>query len=334
MGGRAGAAAGGVLLAALALLGSGCSADSSAKDEASARSAVGKADRPAAKVAPSGPAALAGGPSAAATAGRSIAYTAELRLEVKDVPAALERLRSMTSAAGGYVSSENLDRGSFEEAAADQESSWVEGASEVVVKVPSAAFDRTLDTFGGLGKVLQRHREAADVTDQVVDVESRLKTQRASVQRVRALMGQATTITEVVALESELSRREADLESLERQQQELASKTSLSTITVGLSSVAPPASAPAAKENRGFWGSVGHALAAGWHALYATVRGVLVVLAAVAPFALVLVPAGWLAVRLRRRHGTAAPALAEPAAAVEPAERPEYPAHPERADNG
>jgi hypothetical protein len=242
-------------------------------------------------------------PSAvAATGGRSIAYTAELRLEAKDVTGALERLRTVTAGAGGYVSSETVEAGPGAEGPQEP----LRNGSHVVVKVPSAAFDRTLDRFGQLGKVLERHREAQDVTDKVIDVESRLKTQRASVDRVRALMDKATGIRDVVALEGELSSREADLESLEKQQQELASQTAFSTITVDLFAVAPPAPAPAARAPRGFGAAIGHALAGGWHALYAAVRGLLVGVAAAAPFAVVLLPLGWAVVRLRRRRTPAA----------------------------
>ncbi|WP_377268954.1 DUF4349 domain-containing protein [Peterkaempfera sp. SMS 1(5)a] len=315
MGGRAAAAAGGALLAALALLGSGCSAGSASgsksADSAVGRSAGGgaaKADIGAGSAAPATAPSAAPGTAGGATDGRSIAYTAELELQAKDVASALEQLRGVTTAAGGYVSSETVQGG--DTTTGDTSVKVPQDGSHVVVKVPSAAFDRTLSRFAQLGKVVQQHREAEDVTDKVVDVTSRLKTQRASVDRVRALMDKAEKISDVVALEGELSRREADLESLERQQEELAAQTSLSTITVDLYTVAPPVAA--AKAPRGFGSAVGHALAGGWHALYATARGLLVGLAAIAPFALVLVPAGWLAVRLWRRRRDPQPALTAP----------------------
>ncbi|MCD0483077.1 DUF4349 domain-containing protein [Streptacidiphilus sp. ASG 303] len=333
MSGRAATAAGGALLAALALLGAGCSAGSgsgpSAADKAvpgaaraqdsaaggAAKEGGGRAAAALPGAGPTGAGTPAGSPSAAATAGRSIAYTAELELEAADVAGTLERLHGLVTGAGGYVSSETA---SGQGGAATPGGDPQEGA-QLVAKVPAAAFDRTLAGAGRLGRVLRRHREAEDVTDRVVDVESRLRTQRASVARVRALMDRAAGITDVVALEAELGRREADLESLERQQQELASRTALSTLTVDLVAPSPdPAAAPGGG-HRGFWASAGHALGAGWHALYVTARGLLVCLAAVAPFALVLAPAGWLAVRLARRRRAAGRVPAAPPGPVEPA---------------
>jgi hypothetical protein len=129
---------------------------------------------------------------------------------------------------------------------------------------------------------------------------------RASVDRVRALMADAKTLSEVVSLEGELTRRESDLESLLRQQQELSARTSMSTITLNLVTEAPPAP-PRAEHHDGFWASVGHALGGGWHALVLVVRALLMALAALLPFLLVLAPAAWPARRVLRRRSAARP---------------------------
>ena len=68
----------------------------------------------------------------------------------------------------------------------------------------------------------------------MTDVDSRVRSQQRSVDRVRVLLGQAKTIGEVVQVESELSRREADLESLEAQLAKLKDVTDLATIEVTL----------------------------------------------------------------------------------------------------
>lgn len=46
---------------------------------------------------------------------------------------------------------------------------------------------------------------AADVTEQLVDVESRIATQRASVERIRALLARAASVSEITSVESELT---------------------------------------------------------------------------------------------------------------------------------
>lgn len=189
------ALAGVLLAAALALTGcSGAggtdSGGSAADDKAAARS---EAQGPA-----QGAEKDAGGAKAtrAPRLTSSIIRTASLTVQVKDVPKALDEARTTAETAGGYVGNETTTRdGKGRE------------RTRVVLRVPVDQYDDVLADLQGAGKLLDRTAKAEDVTDQVVDVESRIKSQRASVARVRELMDQATRLSDVVELEGELSTR-------------------------------------------------------------------------------------------------------------------------------
>ncbi|MEV6212943.1 DUF4349 domain-containing protein [Kitasatospora sp. NPDC051914] len=299
--------------------GGSSSADAAAPAEAVAPKAAPTAGGPAAgagaadKPAGQPTANASGAPTANAADHRFIAYTGRIVLEVKadDKGGAAEAVRRVAADTGGYVGSESLSDGR-----------GGQGAGRLVLRVPSARYQQVMEQLAGLGTVVSRSSEADDLTQQVVDTESRMKTQQASVDRVRALLAEAKSLSEVVSLEGELTRREADLESLKQRQQELASQTSLSTVTVELRR---PATAPpvAEKEDSGLWASVGRAFAGGWHVLLAVVRGVLVTLAALAPFLVVLAPVAWLVRRaVKRRPATPVPAWAVPRQAGAPAAAP------------
>ncbi|MGW4805110.1 DUF4349 domain-containing protein, partial [Kitasatospora sp. NPDC004272] len=235
-----------------------------------------------------------GGPAAT---DRRIAYQAQLTVQVDSVDGARTEAVDLVTGAGGYVAGEELRGGKGDDV-----------RSTLTLKVPSASYQGTLDGLAALGKQLSLTSKADDLTQQIADVDSRLKSMQASVDRVRALMADAKSLSEVVSLESELTRRESDLESLQRQQQQLSSRTSLSTVTLQLVTPARPHVAPH-EERTGFWGSVAHALAAGWHALVALVRGLLMALAAVAPFLVLLAPLAWLLRRRLRSRRAGAPAV-------------------------
>ena len=85
-----------------------------------------------------------------------------------------------------------------------------------------------------------RSQTSQDVTQQTVDVASRLATQKASIARVRALLARATKISDIILIEGELSNRESNLESLEAQLTSLNDSVDLATLTVTLT----PAGAP------------------------------------------------------------------------------------------
>ncbi|MFJ7174947.1 DUF4349 domain-containing protein [Streptomyces massasporeus] len=283
-----------LLAAALAL--TGCSAG----DDASGGS-NSAADRGADGKGVSGEAAPGGSSGAKATAPPKLAAshiirTASLTVQVKDVPKALEQARTGTENAGGYVGDETTTR--------DAEG---HERTRVVLRVPVEKYDEVLAGLEGTGKLLDRSAKAEDVTDQVVDVESRITTQRASVARIRELMDRATKLSDVVTLEGELSTRQADLESLLARQKSLKDRTSLATITLSLSET-PVKKAPK-DDDPGFV----DALAGGWSAFVTMLRWLAVAFGAVLPFAAVaaLIVLLWLRVvrpRLPRRPAPTATA--------------------------
>jgi hypothetical protein len=147
--------------------------------------------------------------------------------------------------------------------------------------------------------VTQQSESTTDVTGEMVDVASRLRTMQASVDRLRDLMAEATSMKDVIALESELSGREADLESLQRRQATLSDQVALSTISVTVTAVAAQIEAAHAEpvvEKAAFV----KGLEAGWHGLTAVGRAAAAVIGALLPFLLPLAllgVVGWFVAR-------------------------------------
>jgi hypothetical protein len=310
-------AAGAVLLvAALALTGCSAGASDSGDSSKAAGGEAAAADRGAAKEA-------GGGQSDAKSSRREppkltgvhIIRTATLTVQVKDVPQALDKARTAAEDAGGMVGDETTDRdGRGHE------------RSRVVLRVPQERYEQVLGDLAGTGRLIERNKKAQDVTDQVVDVDSRVKSQRASVARVRELMDKATKLSDVVALEGELSTRESDLEALLAQQASLKDRTSLATITLSLTET-PVKPAGHKDDDPGFTDAV----AGGWGAFVTMLRWVAVAVGAVLPFAVVggLLVFVWLRL-VRPRLPRGATAVARPSTtALGP-----LPAHPPAGERG
>ncbi|WP_020133769.1 DUF4349 domain-containing protein [Streptomyces sp. 351MFTsu5.1] len=314
--GRGRALAGVLLVGALAL--AGCSAgddkgaDSSSAERADAPQAQSRAGSSGAGAedAASGKRAT----SAPKVGANHIIRTASLTVQVKNVPKALDAARTTTENAGGFVGKESTTR--------DEEG---HEQTQVVLRVPVEKYDEVLADLQGAGKLLERTANAQDVTDQVVDVDSRIATQRASVARIRELMDKATKLSDVVTLEGELSTREADLESLLARQASLKDRTTLATITLSL------AEKPVVKAEKDDDPGVADALAGGWDAFVTMLRWIVMALAAVLPFlvGLALVVLVWLRLirpRLPRRPApTGAPATLGPLPTARPVPDPDVP---------
>ncbi|GAB3676156.1 hypothetical protein GCM10028814_07050 [Angustibacter aerolatus] len=262
----------------------GASSGSAGSAEVQDGAARAQGDAPAA---PSDEKGSSGGQQAAPlVTERRIVRTAAMTVEAADVEAAGVKVRSIVTAAKGFVQDEQTTAGG----------AGSDASSVLTLRVPTAGLDGVMSRVAGVGRLVDRSQSSEDVTAKVVDTESRLASQRASVQRVRALLAKATTVGQVVQVEGELSKRQADLESLEAQLKVLSDSAALSTFTVSLQPKGVAAVQP--KQHNGFVDG----LLGGWHALGASAKVLVTVVGALLPFAilfaLVLVP---LVVVLRRR---------------------------------
>lgn len=220
---------------------------------------------------------------------RSIVYTGSMTVRVNDVEKAATRAASIVTAAGGFV-------GGDKRTSDDNRSE-----ATLELRVPAAKFGAVVDDLAGLGEQEQRDINTQDVTEESLDLDARITSQRARVESGRRLLAQASTLSDLVMLEGELAKREADLASLEAKKRRLSDLTALSTITAVL--LGPDARAPGdGGPQTGFLAG----LKAGWAAFVASLQILLTVLGALLPWLVTLgvpVLGGviWLARRLRGR---------------------------------
>ena len=248
----------------------------------------------------------AAGPAAAnpaALSARRQVRNGDLRLQVKDVPAAAAKVRALANSAKGFIADEKTSSDPTpvpvpqgREDAKISPPKPDRGQSVLTLRVPEVALDRVMDQVAELGTLTSRGQSSTDVTGQYIDTASRLRTQRESVDRVRALLSKATKLGEVVQIESELSRRQADLESLQAQLAALDDQTTLATLTVNL---APLKNTPAPTPPQSAFVA---GLADGWDALVKSVSVALTIVGAVLPFALLAAAIALPLLALRRRR--------------------------------
>lgn len=167
------------------------------------------------------------------------------------------------------------------------------GGAELTLRIPSDRLTATLDQLEALGEVEELSLGAVDVTREVQDVEARIAALRSSIGRLLDLQEAAGSIEDLIALETAISDRQAELESLEARQRSLDDQVSLSTITLTLGSerVAP------VDEPDTFLSG----LITGWEALVAFGSGLLVVLGVLLPWLVLLGLIGLVVLLLVRR---------------------------------
>ncbi len=183
------------------------------------------------------------------------------------------------------------------------------GSATLTLRLPAEGLSATLDKLKELGDVQEVSLNSSDVTMVTQDLDARITALRASVDRLLALLETATDTENLIALETAISDRQAQLESLEAERRYYADQVSLSTVTLNLVSVAD---APVEEPVTFLDG-----LVAGWNAFVAFFAGLLVVLGVLVPWivlaALITAIILWIVRARAKRKVAVAEAPAEPA---------------------
>jgi hypothetical protein len=216
------------------------------------------------------------------TAEPDIVTTGSMRMTVSDPLSAADEFTSATVEAGGRV-----------QARTDQSGTTAPSVT-LTLRIPSGEVDAVLAEIGQLGVVDSMSINYDDVTSERVDLDARIRALQTSVDRLLDLMRTATSTEDLLAAESSLTQRQAELDSLQAQRATLGDQISLATITVELSTE-PSVS------RVGFLGAVEQ----GWRALVSTASGLSHVLGFLLPWIpmfLVIGAACWWLLRTRRRR--------------------------------
>ncbi len=112
-------------------------------------------------------------------------------------------------------------------------------ARTIVVRVPAARFEEALAAIGRLGELVRREVSAADVTEELFDLDIRIENARQARERLLAHLAASQELEHTLALERELTRVTEELERMEGRRRFLAAQVALSTITVHLDSNDP-----------------------------------------------------------------------------------------------
>jgi len=175
------------------------------------------------------------------TVGQSAKIEQTGSLSLKVARGALSRtMTQVTELAGtynGFVANSETETGA----------NTADGApyGSVTLQVPVASFADVLKQAQSLGKTTSLTTRATDVTGQYVDLQSQITSLQASRQQYLTIMSKATTVGDVLAVQSQLDSIQSEIQQLQGQLQVLTSETAFSSLTVTVSEGAVPIHHPA-----------------------------------------------------------------------------------------
>lgn len=145
---------------------------------------------------------------------RYIVYTASMQLSVFNLADARARIESLPAVHGGYV--QNLSN------------------NTIVLRIPSAQLRPVMDSLGTLGVVEYRNLDAQDVTEEYLDIETRIAVLEKTQAQLLELLTKANTVKDALEVRKALDAITMELEVLKGRLRRLESLVSFSTLTVQL----------------------------------------------------------------------------------------------------
>ncbi|MDI2586832.1 DUF4349 domain-containing protein [Psychrobacillus sp. NEAU-3TGS] len=151
---------------------------------------------------------------------RMIIHNAIIRTNVKELVKAQSNIEQKVKEYGGYIVESNVYKED------DQTSN-----GHMVVRIPEMHFETFLsDAEGEASKVLERNVTGQDVTEQYVDLTSRLKSKRVVEERLLTFMEGAEKTEDLLKISSDLAKVQEEIEVIVGKMKYLENQSSFSTI--------------------------------------------------------------------------------------------------------
>lgn len=151
---------------------------------------------------------------------RMIIHKAVMSVNVKELEKAQSNIEQKVEQYGGYIVESNV----YQE---DDETS----SGKMIVRIPEKHFEKfLLDAEGEAADILERNVTGQDVTEQFVDLESRVKSKRAVEERLLEFMSNAQKTDDLLKISSDLAKIQEEIEVMVGKMKYLENQTSFSTI--------------------------------------------------------------------------------------------------------
>ncbi|UOQ84237.1 DUF4349 domain-containing protein [Gracilibacillus salinarum] len=155
---------------------------------------------------------------------RKIIYNANLHVETKQFDETVTYLEDQTESLGGYVVSSSFN---------DYENESSNRFGNITVRIPSEKFqDFLLLVEEGKVNVLNKSTSGEDVTEQYVDLSSRLKAKEVVEERLLSFMENAEKTEDLLKISDDLAAVQEEIEQIKGRMQYLDNQSDLATITI------------------------------------------------------------------------------------------------------
>lgn len=215
---------------------------------------------------------------------RLVIKTGTINMIVKDIANASKNIIQYTEGKGGYVVSSTItEREKIP-------------SGNIQVRIPAEIFDETMAYFKGLAeRITYEGTKGEDVTEEYIDLQSRLRNLEAAETQLLKIMERSGTISDVLAVQKELTNVRGQIEQTKGRIQYLERSAKMATISINLALSEELLPVPPAEK----WRPV-YVLKQSWKSLLGFLKGISYLLIWTFVFAIIWVPLAIITWRIRR----------------------------------
>ncbi len=197
-------------------------------------------------------------------------------VEVDDISKGINDVVALSDRHGGQIYERSIN-------ITDDRSS----TASFVIKLPPENVESAIAGLDAIGVRRTASQGTEDVTGQVVDIDARLVTAQASLDRVRKLLEAATDLGQILSLESQLTERETLVEQYTAMKRALSDRVSLATLRVQLSISPVPVAETIVEPTTPEKPTITKAFKSGWNGFLTVLAAILIFIGYTAPFLVV-----------------------------------------------
>jgi len=221
---------------------------------------------------------------------QKIITTGSMSLETKDLDTAVSGLQTLITQYQGSIQSSSTNGDGY-----TQDSGSYARSAMYQVRVPAESFQQFTDACKQLGNVVSTSTSTQDVTDDYTDNDAHLESLQAEQTKLQELLGEATNVSDVLAIQQQLSDVEYQIQSYTSIKKNYDSQIAQSALSISISEVQSYTST-----HPDFWKTFAESFGSSFHGFISFLQNVLIFLVYLIPYALILA-AVILIVRWRRR---------------------------------
>ena len=229
--------------------------------------------------------------AAASQSGRKLIKEVDMSIETKHFDDFVANLQAEVEAVGGYLENSSIGGVSYN-SSGNNRSAWF------TARIPVDCLESFVSKVGENGNITNISRNVRDITLEYVDVEGRIVTLEAELERLNELLEQAASLEDILSIEARISDVRYELESYQSQMNTYNNQIDYSTVYINVFEVA----VISANRNESIWDQIRSGFEDSMYGVVQMIREVFVGLITSIPYIVVFGAVVLAAVKLIRRR--------------------------------